>query len=487
MRSIERLTKYKVFVSLAFGLLGFFVNFYPLNVSIPPHTASFVWGLVFPLLISLSWGWKYGLLSATLGMGAQTMWFLWLPKNGWAPFVAIPFYTLWIVWHGWCAKKRRKGILSSFYGAEIPFRILYAIVLSTIFSWSFRFNPSPWAPQMTLTTAPPAFVNFIQFKCIFEGFIVLLLADVLLNFGVVKKALLLEEPSKVKTGYIISGALLLGLISWLINGIASYMDGVENVNLSGSISNQTLADTLILNVPPHEILSRISILIICLLSGVLISKYLLKYKESELAREEAYTIVNKSNSVAFLWKNTDEWPVEFVTQNVQGLTGYSADDFVAGNVSYAKTIHPEDLERVSEEVAYSSRKEDCYDFEHEPYRIVTKDNKLKWISDKTQIRRDNQGRITHYQGIVEDITIRKQTEEEKEQLIVQLQKALDKVKLLSGFLPICASCKKIRNDQGYWTQIESYIKAHSEVEFSHGICPDCANKLYPEFAIEEEK
>ena len=62
---------------------------------------------------------------------------------------------------------------------------------------------------------------------------------------------------------------------------------------------------------------------------------------------------------------------------------------------------------------------------------------------------------------------------------VDLEKALSKVKLLSGFLPICASCKKIRDDKGYWSQIESYIKQHSEAEFSHSICPECVEKLYP--------
>jgi hypothetical protein len=64
--------------------------------------------------------------------------------------------------------------------------------------------------------------------------------------------------------------------------------------------------------------------------------------------------------------------------------------------------------------------------------------------------------------------------------IENLKDALNQVKLLSGFLPICASCKKIRDDKGYWNQIESYIREHSEVEFSHGICPDCAEKLYPD-------
>ena len=83
-------------------------------------------------------------------------------------------------------------------------------------------------------------------------------------------------------------------------------------------------------------------------------------------------------------------------------------------------------------------------------------------------------------SVIRDITERRQAEEEREKLISELQDALAKVKLLSGFLPICASCKKIRNDKGYWEQIEAYIRDHSEAQFSHSVCPDRAKKMYPE-------
>jgi len=69
----------------------------------------------------------------------------------------------------------------------------------------------------------------------------------------------------------------------------------------------------------------------------------------------------------------------------------------------------------------------------------------------------------------------------------KLEDALSQVKLLSGFLPICSSCKRIRDDKGYWNQIESYIRDHSEAEFSHGICPECAKKLYPEINLYKRK
>lgn len=75
----------------------------------------------------------------------------------------------------------------------------------------------------------------------------------------------------------------------------------------------------------------------------------------------------------------------------------------------------------------------------------------------------------------------KKLRDEQACLIEQLKKALDEVKTLSGLLPICASCKKIRNDTGYWEQIENYISAHSEAQFTHSLCPDCVARLYPDF------
>jgi PAS domain S-box-containing protein len=83
-----------------------------------------------------------------------------------------------------------------------------------------------------------------------------------------------------------------------------------------------------------------------------------------------------------------------------------------------------------------------------------------------------------------DITEHKRMEKEREHLIVECQEALAKVKTLSGLLPICASCKRIRDDKGYWKQIEDYISDHSEAEFSHGICPECGKRLYGKYLRE---
>ncbi len=88
--------------------------------------------------------------------------------------------------------------------------------------------------------------------------------------------------------------------------------------------------------------------------------------------------------------------------------------------------------------------------------------------------------------ISKDITYRILSEKERDRLILDLKDALKQVKKLSGLLPICSSCKRIRDDNGYWNQIEGYIRDHSEADFSHGICPQCMEKLYPELMMDED-
>jgi hypothetical protein len=81
----------------------------------------------------------------------------------------------------------------------------------------------------------------------------------------------------------------------------------------------------------------------------------------------------------------------------------------------------------------------------------------------------------------EELRERERIEQDLRQEKRKLEQALVQVKTLNGLLPICSSCKKIRDDKGYWNQIESYIRAHSEAEFSHGICPECLERLYPDY------
>jgi len=89
-------------------------------------------------------------------------------------------------------------------------------------------------------------------------------------------------------------------------------------------------------------------------------------------------------------------------------------------------------------------------------------------------------------AVIEQVLHQRNLAEERERLIVELQKALAEVKTLSGLIPICASCKKIRTDEGYWESLEVYIRDHSEADFTHSICPECVKKLYGDMLESEE-
>jgi PAS domain S-box-containing protein len=134
-------------------------------------------------------------------------------------------------------------------------------------------------------------------------------------------------------------------------------------------------------------------------------------KQAEEASEEAYDIIRMSPAVAFLWRNDEGWPVEYVTENVEAVFGYTREEFISGRILYSGIVHPDDLERVAREVGVHCQEEGGVEFVHEPYRIITKDGLVRWLDDRTCIRRDETGRISHYQGIVLDITERRQAEE----------------------------------------------------------------------------
>ena len=109
------------------------------------------------------------------------------------------------------------------------------------------------------------------------------------------------------------------------------------------------------------------------------------------------------------------------------------------------------------------------------------DSVERYFDLQCSLLRDSQGETAARIIVVRDITGRKQLEQERDVLISKLQDALAEVKTLSGLLPICANCKSIRDDQGYWHSVEAYLAERSEAEFSHGICPECMKKLYPDY------
>ena len=205
----KNVTAYKVTISVIFGLLGFAVNFYPVDfIFYGSYRMSFLFGLLFPMLITLAWGWKYGLLSALCG-GCQTMWILWLPRSGYGPLVSVPPFTMWIIWLGWFSRTRH-----SIYAGEIIFRIFNTVLLYTVFRWVFTLNVPPHNVGIPLTV-----VHSIVFKELVNGLLILFIAQALLHSIRVRKLFKLPENQTDPRMYyiylnavILSGVLIFGFM-----------------------------------------------------------------------------------------------------------------------------------------------------------------------------------------------------------------------------------------------------------------------------------
>ena len=167
-----------------------------------------------------------------------------------------------------------------------------------------------------------------------------------------------------------------------------------------------------------------------------------------------------------------------VNRTAHERLGYTRQELLALHVS--RLDHPDFAAKVGTRIE-QLQQQDHLIFES---AHLKKDGMIMPVEINAQII-DYDGRKAVF-SIVRDITERKLAEQEREKLIGELQKALAEIRTLHGILPICASCKKIRDDSGAWHQIESYIRDHSDAEFSHGLCTDCAKKLYAEFLNKEE-
>jgi PAS domain S-box-containing protein len=161
------------------------------------------------------------------------------------------------------------------------------------------------------------------------------------------------------------------------------------------------------------------------------------------------------------------------------MNGYTLNELSPVSIAtWQSHIHPDDVKKSATLLEQHFKGERQY-YVCE-YRMKHRDGTWVWILDRgCVITRTKEGKPLMMFGTHTDITRRKYDEEERERLIAELQSALAEVKTLTGIIPICANCKKIRDDEGFWEQVESYVSQHTNAQFSHGICPACVGKLYP--------
>jgi PAS domain S-box-containing protein len=161
-----------------------------------------------------------------------------------------------------------------------------------------------------------------------------------------------------------------------------------------------------------------------------------------------------------------------VNRSLCQITGYTEDELLAR--TFQDITHPDDLDAdlafVQQMLAGQIR---TYQMEK---RYFHKSGHIVWILLVGSLVHDSHGTPLYFIAQIQDISDRKRVEGERESLIGQLQEALATVKTLRGLLPLCAWCKQVRNDEGYWKHLEAHIQDRLDVTFTHGICPNCAEQ-----------
>jgi PAS domain S-box-containing protein len=182
----------------------------------------------------------------------------------------------------------------------------------------------------------------------------------------------------------------------------------------------------------------------------------------------------------------------FFSARWAAMLGYELQDLEPHVSSWERIVHPDDMPLVQAALERHLRGDTAfYESEH---RVRHKDGRWVWVLDRGKVvERDAAGRPVRAAGTHSDITERKNADEKlrvalarNDGLVADLRHSLEEVKTLSGFLPICSNCKKVRDDAGYWQQIEAYVASRTGAQFSHGLCPECLITLYPDFLADDE-
>ncbi len=187
-----------------------------------------------------------------------------------------------------------------------------------------------------------------------------------------------------------------------------------------------------------------------------------------LSSEEYRVLVEQAPIM--IWRSGSDALCNYFNERWLTFRGRSMEE-ESGN-GWAVGVHPEDIGRCLKTYREAFDKRDVFEME---YRLLRHDGQYRWIFDRGAPFHDTNGTFAGYIGSCIDVT-------EKIEAHEILRKAQEyEIKKLKGFLPICSGCKKIRDDEGYWKQVEVYVRDHSDADFTHSICPDCAKKIYGEF------
>lgn len=203
--------------------------------------------------------------------------------------------------------------------------------------------------------------------------------------------------------------------------------------------------------------------------------------EKELRRsEERFRLIADYMYDWEIWLNPAR-DIIYISPSSERITGYIPDDFMMRPRLIEQITFEEDRLPLNRHINNVFENKD--EIGRLDFRIRCKSGELKWMSSVCGWVVSDRGEYFGVRLSNRDITEQKAAEQEREELILELEDSLKNVKKLTGLLPVCSSCKKIRDEKGYWREIEAYLEERTDARFSHGICPECSSRLYPELYV----
>jgi PAS domain S-box-containing protein len=201
----------------------------------------------------------------------------------------------------------------------------------------------------------------------------------------------------------------------------------------------------------------------------------LKKNEEDLRRQKEFSesLIETARVIVLVLNR--EGKIIRVNKLAEDITGYQAEE-IQGKSWTDIFLRPRDRASTNQMLQKAVEETDVYDTTN---TVICKDGhtiEVEWFDKRLC---DKNGNAIGLICVGHDVTEQRSIERQKEVLIGELQDALSRVKTLQKLLPICSKCKKIRDDEGYWNRIEEYFDKHADTQFSHGLCPDCAELLYP--------
>jgi PAS domain S-box-containing protein len=206
------------------------------------------------------------------------------------------------------------------------------------------------------------------------------------------------------------------------------------------------------------------------------------------AQESKYRLLAE-NATDVIWSMDPEGHLTYISPSLTRQRGWTPEEFIDPNFG-DRVLSKENASRIRERMALARQlPPGSQPFEQDLLEapVRHKDGHELIVEAQWRIVWGEAGQILGFQGVSRDITERKKVEAERDALIQNLKTALAEVRALEGMLPICGHCKKIRDDGGYWNQLETYISAHTDATFTHGICPDCAEAMRREMRERKDK